>query len=404
MEKLFIVEESKNIKITFDELLNSLMKSNEYVPCYVTSNTSSFFLNLIKGLVSNNDIILVDSDISNEEVEKLEIKPELFHSKRIKIECNSIIDIVERIKKSNSEITLFTSGTTGTPKRIVHSVQSLTRNTKIDERFTDNVWAYCYNPTHMAGIQVFFQAFFNQNTLIFLFSKKREEIFNGFEKYQISNISATPTFYRLLLPFEKEFHSIKRVTFGGEKTNEKLISNMKQFFPNAKFNNIYASTEVGSLLTSNGEFFSIPQPLAHRIRIIDNELQIHKNLLAKNFNDKDDWYLTGDIVQIVKDNPIEFKFNGRKSEIINTGGYKINPKEVEEVISQLPEVNYAKVYAKKNSVLGNIVCSEILFNENCSLTEEQIRTYLKSKLQEFKIPRFYKFIDKIEMTNTGKIK
>ena len=404
MEKYFFVDKSKNVEITYNYLLDFLNKSDEFVPCYRNSNIGEFLLNLIKALVSDNDVILVDSDISTEEVDRSEIDKEFFKTKKVKIQCRNIFEIIEKVKNSKSEVTLFTSGTTGTPKKIVHSIQSLTRNTKTDERFAENVWAYCYNPTHMAGIQVFFQAFFNQNPLIYLFSQKREEIFAEFEKYQITNISATPTFYRLLLPFEKEFKSIKKVTFGGEKTDEKLIEKMKHLFPNAKFYNIYASTEVGSLFTSNGEFFSIPQLLSDKIKILENELLIHKSLLAKNLEDKEDWYSTGDLVQIISENPVSFKFNGRKSEMINSGGYKINPKEVEETISQLAEIKYAKVFAKKNSVLGNIVCAEILFDDNCSLTEEQIRTHLKSKLQEFKIPRIYKIIDKIEMTNNGKLK
>ena len=70
----------------------------------------------------------------------------------------------------------------------------------------------------MAGLQVFFQAFENQNTLVNVFSLARNEVYSLIEKYSVTHISATPTFYRLLLPFEKEYSSVQRITFwGGEK-------------------------------------------------------------------------------------------------------------------------------------------------------------------------------------------
>ncbi|MBI5542147.1 MAG: acyl--CoA ligase [Bacteroidia bacterium] len=404
MNNLFFVDENSHTSFTYQYLLDYLNSANDYTPCYKNPNIGKYLLNLIKGLVSGSNIILVDNDISDNEIIKLEIEQKYFETTKIKIDINNIDLIIERVKASNSEITLFTSGTTGTPKKVIHSVESLTRNIKINNKYSDNAWAYCYNPTHMAGLQVFFQAFFNKNSLIYLFSQKRENIFIQFNKYNITNISATPTFYRLLLPFQQAFNLISKVTFGGEKTDDSLIEKMKQFFPNAKFYNIYASTEVGSLLTSKGELFSIPEQYAGKIKIVDNELQIFKSLLAKSFQLADDWYYTGDLVQIVSEVPLLFKFNGRKTEMINSGGYKINPKEIEETIIQLPEVSYVKVFAKKNSVLGNIVCAEILFENNCKLTEEQIRTFLNTKLQDFKIPRIYKFIDKVEMTNNGKSK
>ena len=73
---------------------------------------------------------------------------------------------------------MFTSGTTGQPKKVVHSIQTLTRSVRRGEKYNNQIWAYAYNPTHMAGLQVFFQAFENLNTLINVFNRTRSEIFN----------------------------------------------------------------------------------------------------------------------------------------------------------------------------------------------------------------------------------
>ena len=87
---------------------------------------------------------------------------------------------------SNSKLIMFTSGTTGVPKSIEHSMESLTRNIKIDTKFLNNVWGFAYNPTHMAGIQVFFQAFFNKNTIVKIFEFQTLNYIKNF-KFFIQN-------------------------------------------------------------------------------------------------------------------------------------------------------------------------------------------------------------------------
>ena len=111
-------------------------------------------------------------------------------------------EIVSAIQTSKSEITIFTSGTTGQPKKVLHNIMTLTRSVRTGDKYKNQVWAYAYNPTHMAGLQVFFQAFENQNTLINVFNQSREYVYQQIKAMNITHMSATPTFYRLLLPFE----------------------------------------------------------------------------------------------------------------------------------------------------------------------------------------------------------
>lgn len=132
-------------------------------------------------------------------------------------------EVIEALVHSTSEITMFTSGTTGQPKKVVHSIQTLTRSVRRGEKYNNQIWAYAYNPTHMAGLQVFFQAFENLNTLINVFNRTRSEIFNLIKKHSITHISATPTFYRLLLPYERAYSSVIRLTLGGERVMDIFI-------------------------------------------------------------------------------------------------------------------------------------------------------------------------------------
>jgi acyl-CoA synthetase (AMP-forming)/AMP-acid ligase II len=155
------------------------------------------------------------------------------------------------------------------------------------------------------------------------------------------------------------------------------------------------------LFTSNGDIFWIKDRYIPFVRVVDNELLIHKDILGE-FGLSGDWYHTGDMVEIININPLRFRFVARKNEIINVGGYNVSPHEVEEIISKYPKVKNVVVYGKPNSVLGNIICADI--EAVASIGQKNIRLFLKDKLADYKIPRIINFVDKVEMTETGKVK
>ena len=258
----------------------------------------------------------------------------------------------------------------------------------------------------MAGLQVFFQALFNQNLIVNVFNASRNEVYQLIERYSISHISATPTFYRLLAPSEKVYTSVRRVTLGGEKSDSRLYDFIHSVFPEAKINNIYASTEAGSLFAAKGDCFQIPDPLRNKFKVIDDELLIHYSLLgtSENFHLDGEFYHSGDLVEWVNANNGLFRFKGRVNELINVGGYKVNPIEVEAVINSLDGVTQSLVYGRANSILGNILCAEVQMEEGKVKTEREIRQYLIDRLQDYKIPRIIKFVDSFSLTRTGKLK
>jgi len=255
----------------------------------------------------------------------------------------------------------------------------------------------------MAGIQVFFQALLNGNSIVRLFGLDTKDIYTEITNNGITHISATPTFYRLLLPCNETFPSVERITSGGEKFNEKTFKQLNQVFPNAKITNVYASTEAGTLFASQNDIFSVRPEYESLIHIENNELLIHRSLMGSTGTNVDEWYNTGDVIEIVSQKPLKFRFVNRKSEMINVGGYKVNPLEVEEAILTLSGINNVRVYSKSNSVLGNIICCEVVTNSS-QITESSVRTFLQSKIQEFKIPRIIRFVDELTTTRTGKLK
>ena len=392
------------ISWSYEELLNELNSKDFFYNTFVYDDLREFYVNLIFALINNSEITLVDSDISEHE----KLANSIVSNQKIVVDNPKKIDILsdffQHLKQSKSVISLYTSGTTGVPKKISHSFQNLSKNIKISENNAGKIWALAYNPTHMAGIQVFFQALLNGNSLVDVFRKSRNEVYDILDQFQVTNISATPTFYRLLLPFEKEFSFVERVSFGGEKSDQKLMESIKKIFPTAKTNNIYASTEAGAIFATQGEFFKITSSVENMVQIIDSELFIHESLVGKSneIEIKDGFYATGDLIEWIDEEQKIFKFLSRKNEMINVGGYKINPHEVEDFLCDHFAVKNALVFGKKNSVLGNILCCDIQVNEGFTVTEDEIRNYLSAQLQDFKIPRRIKFVEEIEITRTGK--
>lgn len=406
----FYSDISKNQKISWKILIDELNNFSEYnFYCY-QQDFYSIFRHIIISLILEKEIVLLDSDFSENEIEKLTGFTHLEkHKISIDNEKRPIItnkeDLIQLIRKSgqNWSMTLFTSGTTGLPKKVIHTFQSVTRFVKISENNKTNIWGFAYNPTHIAGIQVFLQALLNGNPIVRLFGLSKDQIFKSIEKFEITNISATPTYYRLLLPIQGNFKNVKRITSGGEKFDEKTTEQLKQIFSNAKITNVYASTEAGTLFAADGNSFTIKSEMQPFIQIQDNELLIHKSLLGQSEFSVGEWYNTGDLVKIVSSNPVKFQFVSRKNEMINVGGYKVNPAEVEEIIRKIDGIQDVRIFSKSNSVLGNIICCEVV-KTNDKIDELSIRSFLQSKLQEFKIPRIIKFTDKISTTRTGKIK
>lgn len=407
MTSLFYADISLGQTISWESLIEEISEETSYSPICKNDSYYEVFKQLVISLLIGEKICLLDSDYPEGEVEKL-LNCDEYKSKSINWEADHKLpssknDLISEIRKTKDswKIDLYTSGTTGTPKKITHRFHSLTRNVKLGDHHKNDVWGLAYNPTHMAGIQVFFQAVLNGNSIIRLFALQNEDIFYQIKSNSITHISATPSFYKLLWPCNEVFSSVIRITSGGEKFSQTVINQLQSIFPNAKISNIYASTEIGALFSSENDTFSIPEKLVNLVKIENNELIVHRSLVEGSNNEE--WFKTGDLVEITNDTPIQFKFVARDNEIINIGGYNVNPIEIEEILIQQEGIKDVIVFAKQNPVFGNILMCELVAIKN-DISEKQLRSFLQSRVQEYKIPRIFKFVDKISKTRTGKTK
>ncbi|WP_107947371.1 class I adenylate-forming enzyme family protein [Lysinibacillus parviboronicapiens] len=411
MEKVFLVH--NKIAYTYEKLLLDLNnKENESPYLYVKDNHPyDVFLGIIHSLLFDYSIEVLDGDFSDKEIIELGINVNaltLTTKLKERFFFQKIEAVMRRIKDiENWQLTLYTSGTTGRPKKMSHSFHTLTRNVKLHRKFDNDVWAFAYNPTHMAGLQVFFQAFLNQNTLIYVFGESMKRASELIEDYEVTNISATATFYRNVLPYLQgnTYSLVKRVTFGGEKFDLFLENKLKGVFPNAKMINIYASTEAGSLFTAQSDTFEIREEHQQWVKITtQKELCIHRSLLghSASLSLDDEWFHTGDLVEM--DDETHFKFLSRQSDMINVGGYKVNPLEVESLLVQVPGVIDIVVKSKKNSVTGELLVADVIKSDDIDEKElkKEIKQFATTHLQEWKVPRIIKFVDELPSTRTGK--
>lgn len=410
MKDIFWINESHNIYKTYEDLihdLNAVISVRKYI---YAGRPYDVFLQLLASIVHGLQVDILDADFSLTEVANLgidtaELNREIAVVKKDITDYAGLVRAIHR-QKDSWRLTLYTSGTTGRPKHVTHNLVNLTRTTRIEDRFRKNVWAFAYNPTHFAGLQVFFQAFFNHNAMIYIFEGDRSRVDGLMNKYSVTHISATPTFYRMIIPYiSRAVESLRKAVFGGEQFDEGLRQAVTRVFPNASIGNIYASTEAGSLFQADGASFVIPAPLKPLVKIgPGGELFLHKQLLGQSgdFNLAGDWYATGDIVALETDN--RFRFISRKTEFINVAGYKVNPYEVEEALKKIDGVLDAAVKARKNRITGNILAADVVKEARYpgAELEIKIRESLGRVLQEWKIPRIFRFVEEVPQTKTGK--
>jgi acyl-coenzyme A synthetase/AMP-(fatty) acid ligase len=386
--------------------LVNLVRTDSYSPILRTSSLPEIIAHILKAFVCELNITILDHRFTDPELDALEIDSEAINQ-RVSVNTSSLPnnypEIIDAAENSRTGcLNLYTSGTSGTPRCVKHRFSTLARAVKKSAHHRADIWGLTYSPCHMAGVQVLLQACLNGNRIINLSGLSREQILSHIVEEGITHLSGTPTFYRLLLPANRRLESVTRVTFGGERFDPSLQQRIQPLFPNAKIRNIYASTEVATLLDSEGETFIVKESLAEVIRVEEDRLLVRKDLLG-SFNYKGEWFDTGDRVKVFNHNPLTFTFDQRESEIINVAGHRINPYEIEEVIRSLPYVSDARVFGKPNSVVGTLIAADIV-PKTPDCTEAELRAQLTTRLQPFKIPRIIQFVDSIPHSRTGKVK
>lgn len=394
---------------TYADLLARLNAEDaEFFPLCRPASTREALTQIALAVAFDADLTLFDPDCEVGEIEALGYSPAQLNRpapRRLGSAPVTLDDLRRRAAGgSRARLGLFTSGSTGLPKLVWQSVANLTRAVKVSPRHAEAVWALAYRATHVAGIQVFLQALANGCPLVEVWGLERAEIFAALERHGVTHLSATPSFYRLLLPAERALPGVRSVTLGGESADARLLEKLAAMFPAARRHNVYASTEAGTLLVAEGEVFAIAPGLEGRVEVRDGTLHVHRSLLGEfsGAASQGEWYDTGDTIEAVSAAPLRFRIVARERDWINVGGSKVNPREVEAVLEEHPAVARSRVFGRKNSVLGQVLCAEVVARGAAPM-EADLREFAAAQLQPFKVPRMIRFVDQIAATRTGKL-
>lgn len=311
---------------------------------------------------------------------------------------------------------LATSGTTGSPKLIEHTLATLSFTAKRDiSRGADFVWGLLYDPCRFAGIQVVLQAMLAGSKLSIAESLDFDAQINGLLRDKVNALSATPSFWRYLLMDGRITElPLHQITLGGEIADPTILSALKRSFPNARIVHIYASTEAGVAFAINDGLAGFPSswvdstvgPISLRVRA-DGHLLIKSVRQPSGAEiigriDADGYLDTQDIVRIEGERVF---FLGRVSGAINVGGNKVNPEEIESCIREVEDVLDVRVFGKKSSMMGQIVAVEIIPALGAEPKELRLRIqhHCRSKMETWQVPSLVSFVSELKKNAAGKI-
>lgn len=318
---------------------------------------------------------------------------------------------------SNSQILLETSGSSGQPKQVWHSMDTLTQGLRFSDRHRRAIWGLTYPVDHLAGMQVLFQSLLNTTPIINLFGSSTSNVHRAIDSFSISHLSCTPTFLRMLLADSQVHPTIQRLTSGGERLDARSLEGISGMFPQARLTNIYASTEVGAILVSHDDGFVIPEYLKGKFRIVDGELWLHESLKVENrmnssdsntfSQDQDDalFWPTGDQVEVLSDSPWKIRFLSRCHEGFNVAGYRVDPVRLETIARTHPMVADARFYGIPNSVTEHLVACDLVATPGCLAPEtREWQEWLRPMVARHELPRIVNWVSSIDTTDSGKVK
>jgi len=299
-------------------------------------------------------------------------------------------------EKEHPGLVLFTSGTTGEPKAAVHDFLALLEKFKLRRKALRTLNFLLFD--HWDGLNTMFHILSNGGVVITTIDRNPENICKLIEKYKIELLPASPTFLNLMLLSggnkNYDLSSLKIISYGTEPMPESTLKRLNKAFPDVNLYQTYGLIELGVMNSKSKKDDSLWVKVGgkgFKTRIVDGILHIKAKsamlgyLNASSPFTDDGWFITGDEV-LQKGNYI--KILGRKSEIINVGGEKVYPQEVENVIQEMDNVAEVTVYGEKNSIIGNIVCAKIRLetNENKKQFIINVKEFCRSKLETFKVP------------------
>ncbi|HTY54784.1 MAG TPA: fatty acid--CoA ligase family protein [Candidatus Binataceae bacterium] len=325
-----------------------------------------------------------------------------------------------------SEWILLTSGTTGMPKMALHTRVSLTGAIKIQQSLDSTyVWSTFYDIRRYGGMQIYLRALTQGGSLIL--SDADESTTDFLERVAdsgVTHISGTPSHWRRAL-MSPALHRMtpRYVRLSGEIIDQAILDNLKSAFPAAKVVHAFASTEAGVGFEVHDGLAGFPAEMVGssesevEIKVEEGSLRIRSERNAARYlssasgplAEADGFVDTRDMVERRGD---RYYFVGRRDGIINVGGLKVYPEEIEAVINRHPEVRMSLVKSRRNPITGAIVVADVMVKEDAhrdapsgahDALKDEILSACREALAPYKVPAQIRFVASLGVANSGKL-
>jgi acyl-coenzyme A synthetase/AMP-(fatty) acid ligase len=322
-----------------------------------------------------------------------------------------------------TEWLMLTSGTSGVPKIVGHTLEGLCGAIVGDSPAPGAaipVWATFYDIRRYGGLQIFLRAIVGGGTMVL--SDADEPLVDHVNRLKargVTHISGTPSHWRkLLMSGAASAFSPRYVRLSGEIADQAVLDGLKQAFPAASIGHAYASTEAGVGFAVNDGKEGFPAELigqggAVDMKVVDGSLRIRSKRAAHAYvgrnasalTDADGFVDTGDMVELRGD---RYYFVGRRNGIINVGGLKVHPEEIEAVINSHPEVRMSRAKSRRSPITGGIVVADVVLAETsdgarADIIRNEILAECRSKLAAHKVPAMLRFVTALDVTPAGKL-
>lgn len=322
-----------------------------------------------------------------------------------------------------SEWVLLTSGTTGVPKLVAHTLASLVGAIQphSDTPTDRGVWSTFYDIRRYGGMQIFFRGVIGGGSLVLSSAGETTADFLARAGHRgVTYISGTPSHWRrALMSSAADRIAPKYVRLSGEIADQAILNDLKKFYRNAVVSHAFATTEAGVAFTVNDGRAGFPAALIGQhgeveIKIEDGSMRIRSPRTASCYlgaagpalRDPDGFVDTGDIIETRDD---RCYFMGRRGGIINVGGLKVYPEEIEAVINRHPAVQMSLVKARKSPFTGAVVVAEVVVRPGSngeatiSTLQGDILAACRRDLAPHKVPATIRFVDTLDVGSAGKL-
>lgn len=413
----------KSVENWGKRILNDNVKPKEVIIIFGDFSADMLFAML--ALVINKNIIV---PIAKEKRENLDRMAEVSRADKMYFFCEEgcelkelgntqTHELIEKVRESDDAgVMIFTSGSTGEGKCSIHKFSNLTYRVRGEVKRRALRTLVFLKMDHIGGINTIFSILFQGGAMILINDRSIPNVCSLIEKHCVELLPTTPSFINMMIisgaSKEYDLSSLILITYGTEPMPDVTLKALHKEIPNVKIRQTYGLTEMGIFPTKSkgndsvymkvGGDGQVETKIKNGILFIRSPHSMLGYLNAPNPFDEEGWYNTGDEVELDGE---YLHILGRKEEIINVGGEKVFPVEIEGILSKIPNVADVVVRGKKSPVTGQIVTADFCLqeDEDENSFKKRVIEFCKKELEDYKIPRLIRVVnDRFIGTNLKK--